>query len=113
MCAPEGIQWMSCDGRFKLIMQTDGNLVLYGGCSASGCGGALWASNTVGCGGCVSMQSDGNLVVYDSGGQLSGHACWASGTNGHSPAILALQNDGNLVLYSGGSAVWATNTSGH
>jgi hypothetical protein len=107
MCAPEGAQWISCDGRFKLIMQTDGNLVLYMGARA------LWASNTVGCGGCVSMQGDGNLVVYDSGGQLPGHGCWASGTNGHTPATLALQNDGNLVLYSGPTAVWATNTAGH
>jgi hypothetical protein len=107
MCAPEGTQWTSCDGRFKLIMQTDGNVVLYMGSKP------LWASNTVGCGGCFSMQGDGNLVVYDSGGQLPGHGCWASGTNGHMPAFLALQNDGNLVIYSGPTAVWATNTSGH
>jgi hypothetical protein len=108
MCAPEGKQWISCDGRFDLNMQTDGNLVLYEGATA------LWASNTVSCGGCVSMQSDGNLVVYDSGGMLPGHACWATGTNGNPGDFLALQNDGNLVIYtSAGTPIWASNTSGH
>jgi hypothetical protein len=83
------------------------------------CTGPLWASNTVGSGGCVSMQGDGNLVIYDSGGQLPGHAVWASGTNGHTPASLQLQNDGNLVIYSGAqadggpAAIWSTNTGGH
>src|SRR5262245_24686902 len=49
----------SCDGRFTLIMQGDGNLVLY----MNGVG-ALWASNTVGpYKKFALMQGDGNLVV--------------------------------------------------
>jgi hypothetical protein len=111
---PGGTQWTSCDGRFGLIMQTDGNLVLYEGpCVGTKCGTPLWASNTVGCGGCAAMQEDGNLVVYDGAGRLSGHASWASGTNGNSGAVLALQNDGNLVIYSGSTPIWASNTCCH
>ena len=107
-------------------MQTDGNLVLYEGpCVNMSCGTPLWASHTVDCGGCVSMQSDGNLVVYDSGGMQPGHACWASGTNGHPGAYLQLQNDGNVVMVpppgdagagadaggsDAGTMIWSTNT---
>lgn len=124
LCASEGTQWTSCDGRFGLIMQTDGNLVLYEGpCVKTACGTPLWASHTVGCGGCASMQGDGNLVVYDLGGMQPGHACWASGTNGHAGAYLQLQNDGDLVMYpamgdagvvvDAGTAIWSTNTCCH
>ncbi|HEV2787192.1 MAG TPA: GDSL-type esterase/lipase family protein, partial [Solirubrobacteraceae bacterium] len=48
----------SADGRYRLVMQKDGNLVLYGPS-----GRALWASNTRGRGSHhVRMQADGNLV---------------------------------------------------
>ena len=99
-CASEGTQWISCDGRFGLIMQTDGNLVLYQGpCIDTRCGSPIWSSNTQSCGGCVSMQGDGNFVVYGTAGQVAGDACWGSGTNGHAGAYLQLQNDGDLVMY--------------
>jgi lysozyme len=98
-----GQSYSSCDGRFSLAMQTDGNLVLY----RNGAG-AMWASNTHGTDGYVAvMQGDGNLVVY---GQHS-NPLWASGTNGHGGSVLALQDDGNAVVYApGGKALWATNT---
>jgi hypothetical protein len=97
-----GQSFKSCDGRFQLSMQTDGNLVLYMGDRA------LWATGTKGKGGAVAvMQGDGNLVVYD----RRNKALWASGTNGHSGATLAVQNDGNLVVYGPGQhPVWASNT---
>lgn len=86
---------------YKLIMQSDGNLVLYEGSSA------LWASNTVGRGAYAVMQGDGNLVVYN----WSNQAVWASGTNGNAGARLVLQGDRNLVIYaSNGQALWASNT---
>jgi hypothetical protein len=95
----------SCDGRFTLAMQTDGNLVLYWNGH-----GALWASGTYQKGGVrATMQADGNLVVYNSGNG----ALWASGTSGHAGSKLAVQNDGNLVIYQGSAAIWASNTSGH
>ena len=92
----------SCDGRFHLAMQSDGNLVLYQA------NGPIWATGTNGRGGVKArMQTDGNLVVYTSGGT----AIWASNTNGHSGAYAAVQNDGNFVVYSsGGTALWASGT---
>jgi hypothetical protein len=50
---------VSCDGRFTLVMQGDGNLVLYQQ------GRALWNTQTNGRGGHHAvMQSDGNFVLY-------------------------------------------------
>jgi surface antigen len=94
---------MSPDGRFKLIMQGDGNLVGY---PAAG-GPAFWDSNTDGHPGAwVAMQGDGNLVVYSD----AGSALWPSNTAGHPGAYLALQTDRNLVVY-GPNALWASNTA--
>jgi hypothetical protein len=97
-------QLISANGRAQLIMQGDGNLVLY----RTDDGRALWASDTwqqpvtytV-------MQGDGNLVVYSADGQ----SYWATGTDGHPGAWVILQNDANLVVYdSNGSPLWASNT---
>jgi hypothetical protein len=95
----------SCDGRFTLFLQGDGNLVLYQGSTA------LWASNTVNSGATkAAMQGDGNFVLYTS----AGAAVWASGTANNAGAKLTLQNDGNVVITgSGGGTLWSTNTGGH
>jgi hypothetical protein len=94
----------SCDGRFDLIMQDDGNLVMYEGKTA------LWATGTNGKGGyAMWMQADGNLVVYTS----AAAPIWDSKTNGDDGAYLAVQNDGNVVIYKSGKPLWASNTSGH
>src|SRR5581483_8730991 len=93
----------SCDGRFELAMQGDGNLVLYSS------GVAMWATGTDGRGGDVAvMQGDGNFVLYSS------HSAplFASHSDGHAGAWLALQDDGNLVVYDSGHALWASNTGG-
>jgi len=90
---------LSDDGRFVLLMQTDGNLVEY---TASG---SLWASNTAGHPGAyLGMQSDGNVVIYSS----SGTALWSTGPKGIQ--VLKIQTDGNLVARdSAGTAKWANN----
>jgi hypothetical protein len=95
----------SCDGRFSLAMQTDGNLVLYEE------GHALWATGTNGkLGYFMVMQGDGNFVLYD----IHDKPLWASGTNGHDGSTLAVQDDGNLVVYEpGGHPAWASNTCCH
>ncbi len=94
----------SADGRFRFVMQQDGNLVLYGPT-----GHPLWASNTVGRGANRAvMQSDGNLVLYTS----SGKPVWASNTELHYHAYLIVQNDGNVVIYEGHTPLWATGTDG-
>jgi hypothetical protein len=93
----------SCDGRFILIMQHDGNLVLYQGHEP------LWHTGTHGTAATHTvMQGDGNLVVYDDGG---GKAYWASDTHGNDGSALVVQDDGNLVIYNGeGKALWASDT---
>ena len=93
----------SANGRYKLIYQADGNLVLYAGSAP------LWASGTWGRGmGMAIMQADGNLVVYNGSHQ----PLWASGTWGNAGSSLALQDDGNVVIYRPNhTPLWATNTA--
>jgi len=95
---------LSPNGLYKVIMQQDGNLVMY----QSG-GGAVWSTRTNNNPGSFAvMQNDGNLVVYRAGG---GVAIWASGTGGNSGSRLIMQNDRNLVIYgTNGTASWASNT---
>jgi hypothetical protein len=94
---------ISCDGRFKLVMQTDGNLVLYMNGTT-----ALWSTGTVGSGATqAAMQTDGNFVLY-----AGATPVWASNTAGHPNAVISVQNDGNVVIYYG-SPIWATNTCCH
>jgi Alpha-lytic protease prodomain len=93
----------SCSGRFTLVMQGDGNLVLYDNTS----GAALWASWTFGAGFAAYMQSDGNLVIYTPEGQ----PVWASNTSGQNGALLLVQDDGNSVVYTYTAVpLWWTNT---
>jgi hypothetical protein len=93
----------------RLVMQPDGNLVLY----RNRDGAALWSSNTSGYPGAYAvMQPDGNLVVYRPGGP----ALWSTHTSGHAGAYALVQNDGNFVVYrsgggpSTGGALWSTGT---
>jgi len=86
----------SADGRYRLVMQTDGNLVLYG------VYGAIWQTKTNGNAGAYAIfQSDGNLVVYK-----NGKALWNSGTYGESITRFVLENSGNLIAYNGSAFVW-------
>ena len=79
----------SANGLYTLIMQTDGNAVLYKGRTA------LWASVTNRKASSLIMQRDGNLVV------VSGRTVvWASNTAGNTGAFLAVQDDSNLVIYN-------------
>lgn len=115
-------------GTHNLVMQTDGNLVLYTN------GKASWASNTHGNPGAKALlQDDGNFVVYSSAGKalwashtfakellayldgddvgLTGlEAGWYLANNGYK---LLMQTDGNLVLYSRTRALWSTRTNGN
>ena len=92
--------YYSPNHQYRLIQQSDGNLVLYGR------GRALWASGTYGLAVKDSVfQGDGNIVIYG-----YDKAIWASHTDGNPGATLELQDDGNLVIYLGRKAIWATNT---
>ncbi|WP_196139547.1 phosphatidylinositol-specific phospholipase C domain-containing protein [Aliikangiella sp. G2MR2-5] len=89
-----------------LVMQHDGNLVLYR-FSNGRVAEPLWATGTNwGSQHRAIFQGDGNLVVYDQ----YGNALWASHTHGSGNRLI-LQGDGNLVIYNAtGGAVWASNT---
>ena len=95
----------SCSGQYKLIGQSDGNLVIYK-VTPSG-ESPIWASNTNNGAGSYNFifQSDGNLVIYNSNKPI-----WASNSNGKGGNRLVMQNDGNLVIYAPYGPLWASNS---
>jgi hypothetical protein len=101
-----GQQLVSGNGKARLTLQSDGNLVLY----RVDNGVALWASNTQSWTVTqVLMQYDGNVVAY--GPNLAAGAQWRTATAGNRGASLVLRDDGNLVvLAENGAQLWATNT---
>ena len=81
----------SDNGKYKLELQADGNLVL------SGPTGVGWSSDTAGKGGAhADMQADGNFVLY---------------TADKPGAHLVLQDDRNIVIYAadGTTVLWTPN----
>jgi hypothetical protein len=94
-------------GVLTLVMQTDGNLVLYGDKNA-----ALWESGTSKKGTApyrAIMQPDGNFIVYDSGNA----PLWHTETYGKgvAPYRATVQSDGNFVVYdANNAALWASGT---
>lgn len=94
----------SLNGRYQLIMQPDGNLVLK---DLNNYGHAVWQSNTtpyqrpV----CV-MQGDGDLVLKSRGSQY-----WDSGTSGRNGAYLVVLDTGHAVIYDrNNTAIWDNGT---
>ncbi len=106
----EGQQLCSGNG-YYLVMQEDGNLVLYNTQLWTPLTG-IWHSSTHNKGNRplrAIMQHDGNFVIYDS----SNTSLWHTGTHGKgkAPYRLVLQKDGNLVIYDGNNkGIWSSNT---
>ncbi|MDO7904942.1 hypothetical protein Q5741_00775 [Paenibacillus sp. JX-17] len=129
----QGQMLSSNNGRFNLVMQTDGNLVLY-----KDAGNPIWSTSTNGAAyvwrdpitGYTTRRSPqlltlsaGLLRVTD---QFKDFTFWRADTQGWSNAhyqgnvpagligdSLVVQDDGNVVLYSSGKGpVWASNTNG-
>lgn len=100
-----GQRLTSGNQQYFLIMQGDGNLVLY-----ASDGFPIWATGTDGSpANTAIMQDDGNFVVYSPGGQ----AHWATATDGNPGSWIIMQSDGNLVVYRrDGRAIWASGTDG-
>ena len=101
-----GDKLTSPNGKVQLLMQADGNLVLYY-TDTDDSADALWATGTAGKSSQkVIMQADGNLVVYDSAGTYF----WSSDTVGKNGAKLFCQDDGILFIhnYSTKALVWNT-----
>jgi hypothetical protein len=100
------MKW-SPNGRYQLILQSDGNLVIYRKPSNR----AIWSSKTQGRGVIEAvMQYDGNFVLY----AANKIARWHTGTDIKPTNHLLLQDDGNLVIYSMGAPIkmWASKVSG-
>jgi surface antigen len=83
-----GRQVYASNGAYRLVMQSDGNLVLYKGSTAT------WSTKTSGSGNYAVVQSDGNFVVYSSGGT----ARWSSKTSGWSGPVLGVSGNGRVDL---------------
>ncbi|WP_083646607.1 hypothetical protein [Kitasatospora sp. CB01950] len=94
------------DNKSVLMMEADGNLVLYLVNSTGGPKHEIWSSGTSGHPGAYAiLQADSNLVVYAAGGSAeTGGALWSSNTYG--------QHGGVLTLYPGGSLQLVTNEKG-
>jgi hypothetical protein len=109
----EGQSIVSPNQRAQLVMQIDGNLVLYTRSSTSSPWSAIWSTATShpanGAGPFhLVMQADGNLVIYNA----ASAAVWSSGsciTSATTPApYLVMQNDGNLVAYDNNATpIWS------
>jgi peptidoglycan/xylan/chitin deacetylase (PgdA/CDA1 family) len=90
-------------GQYRLVMQTDGNLVL----SVAG-GRDLWASGTEGSRRAyVVMEPDGDLVIFSHSKQR----LWETGTQRHPGAELAVQSGGGLVIYDALKPLWSAGSS--
>jgi len=102
----------SSNGKYTLIMQGDGNLVLYTESNAP-----VWATRTQSSGAVrASLQDDGNLVLYTKEEERRFRrdvpvAVWASKTSGEK-VRLVLQDDRDLVIYTAdGRALWSSGTA--
>lgn len=99
----QGQMLVSGDGRFRFILQYDGNLVLY----YHPTGTPIWATDTINPDiNLLRMLSGGNLVLYDS----NNTAWWLTYTYGYPGAYVIVQNDGNVVMYHNGTPIWDTGT---
>lgn len=101
-----GAKLVSSNGWYQLIMQNDGNLVIY-----DKAGNARWSSKTpIGAAARLIMQNDGNAVVYRNSNNA---VLWSSGTANSGGNRITMQNDGNLVIYTAANAaVWASASNG-
>ena len=100
-----GQQLESSNGCFMLMLQDDGNLVLY-----NKQGTALWSTETFQQKSKYAvMQRDGHFVIYSEKGSV----VWGSNTYGTRGRQLKIENDGNMAIYTlENEVVWATNTGG-
>jgi hypothetical protein len=98
-----GQMLVSPNGRYRLVMQTDGNLVVYGPA------GPNWASGKAVANSSLVNVPDGNVVVAP---HPHARAIWQTATGfpfGGAEGRLVIQDDGNLVFYrNSGHAVWAS-----
>lgn len=102
-----GDRLFSAGTGYVLIMQTDGNLVLYD----TTWWAPRWASYTQGTGNFALMGQDGSLAVYNRSGSTR---LYSSGIGGNTVrgSFLKVQADGKLVIYSPSSRALQWNCGG-
>ncbi|MBJ6141774.1 matrixin family metalloprotease [Hymenobacter sp. BT559] len=93
---------VSSNGRYRLLLQADGNLVIYNGSNRGIWNSGTWGKNIRK----AIMQADGNFVLYDN------NSVSRFSTNTWNPvgSYMMMQPDGNLVIYQRGQARWSSNT---
>lgn len=106
-----GNSLQSQDRRFSLVLEGDGNLVLYQG--PPSIESAIWSTQTGGIDVLwrptrLVMQEDGNLVLYSN----FDIPAWDSTSSGARGARLVLKDDGNLVIYGQADGFNAYSPSG-
>lgn len=103
----------SCDGRFRLYLQSDSNLVLGKSDSSGNFTIAVWATYglTIGKDGYTAlMEVDGNFAYYDS----KGKRIWHTNTAGNFGGYLRMHDNGNMAVYSkSGTKLWETDTGNY
>ncbi|MET9698956.1 hypothetical protein ABZY31_18785 [Streptomyces sp. NPDC006529] len=98
-----GEKMTSPTGSTELVMQGDGNLVLYALGNPGGYKLPLWNSATYGNPGAyATMQQDGNFVIYKQGGSAeTGGGIWHTATYGdhaENTPVAKLEADGNFKV---------------
>lgn len=97
----------SPSGRYRLIYQSDGNLVVYD--TSQFPAKPIWHAQTHGSvTGRFQMQADGNAVIYSS----TGSPIWATWTQDTLSAWLELKDDGALVVNAPSGTAWDFTSSG-
>ena len=104
----------SCDGRFRLYVQPDANVVLTRKPSEGQGTTAIWSTRPLVAGTDTTdlvllMRGDGNLVVADNHPKV----LWQTGTQGNPGLYLKLTDDGDLQVRSPSEIYWRTNTGGN
>jgi hypothetical protein len=100
--ASMGASHLSPNGKYKLIFQNDGNLVLY---AKNPVEKSIWATGTNNPLSILSIGSDGNINIYSTSAKTT--SIWTTNTgNNNGPCILAPDNNGNVVVYQSTSKGW-------
>ncbi|ORY35216.1 hypothetical protein BCR33DRAFT_722560 [Rhizoclosmatium globosum] len=100
-------------GTSQLLMQPDGNAVIYSvwyatNCNQGrGCVSPIWSSQTWNRPGLSFRVQDGRFVLSTTP-DLSGQVVWGTKAGSVAGTQLCMQNDSNLVLYDGATPVWAS-----
>jgi lambda family phage minor tail protein L len=108
-----GNELIANSGHYRLVMQSDGNLVIYDRDFAP-----RWATNTDGNGpSTLYHQGDSNITIRRNGDGVVTYSSdtFTGGVNNPSGLVsdrLVIQDDGNFALYAAnGTAIWATGTA--